>query len=201
MDQQLEAGMRDLFGRVARAADREDVPRYLRAVVTSVAPTTVVLDDDITGTPREADAAWHLPMVGQTCRVMSLRGDLTIVALKPLDWVPITLAEDIIVTNDSPAEVILDPAGLTVHSRGNLIIPAGITTSTYVDLCQVPEVYRPQRFRRYRSGGYATSGEYAALLFDISSTGLIRAGRADGPAGAATVTTVYLDLTWPRRLP
>ena len=188
--------MRRLFQLIARAARREDVPTIVEGVITSTAPVTAVLDTDPGEIPREVDAAWHPVIVGQRVRIEALHGTLTIIATKPTDWVTIPPLPGVEVTNDSPAQVIAD--GGSIHMRGNLAIPAGITDGTWLDLCEIPAPYRPARFVRHANGGYATASEYAPSVIGVDTSGLVKIGRAGGPAGAATITTAYLDLTWPR---
>lgn len=173
------------------------------AVVTSVSPLLVRLDGDTAPLMGVRSLVRHLH-VGGRVRVEMAR---TSSGTQPIihgpsdleaggDWVTVPPLPGIEVANGNPAQVIA--LGGSIHMRGNLAIPAGITDSAWLGLCEIPAGYRPGRFRRVANGGYATAAEYAPSVIGVEASGLVRIGRAGGPAGAATITTAYLDLTWPR---
>lgn len=133
------AGLQHLFREVASKAPRSSVPTLVSATVVSVSPLTIILDSDVTGTPREADGTWVGSLrVGQEVRCELLGSDLTITQARPLSndsgWLPVPLNAGF--TGSLAVRVV---SGIA-YTRGEI---AGSWTTTLQPVATYPAIARP----------------------------------------------------------
>lgn len=145
------------------------IPSYQRGVVANVSPPTVVMDRDVTATPRPvADVLVPGLAVGQRVEVRVIGSRRVITSIRPAPWTPVTSIES---GFSIAAPIFYRVRDGLIEFRGAISPDDVKTVGPIYNLFQIPWA-PPTTFRESLSAG---ADEFERVVFlDLTMDGTVR---------------------------